>query len=163
MEDEMKPILLIFAVLLAGLAPTLPLWAQESPTPQQITAIKYTTLLTAALIAGEALALEIGMHLPANRGNGWLHPRNEIMMATDILTGVALIVLTFTQPEFYRTPAFYILTGLNIVTHVFRDVEYFAPLADPYCGNVPLLVINNVKLAGLIAAGSLGLNLSIRF
>jgi hypothetical protein len=41
--------------------------------------------------------------------------------------------------------------ALLLLAHLWRDVEYLAHWDNPFCINLPLFVVDNVKVAGLIA------------
>jgi hypothetical protein len=54
-----------------------------------------------------------------------------------------------------------LLVGLALLTHGYRDWEYVARASNPFCANAPLFVVNNLKLAGLLAAAILGARLML--
>ena len=80
-----------------------------------MSAAKLVILLTGLVIAGEALALQVGMHFLSERNNPWISFKNALLV------------------------------------HVYRDWEYLAHSANQFCLNLPLFVVNNVKLAGLLS------------
>jgi hypothetical protein len=42
----------------------------------------------------------------------------------------------------------------------YREWEYLARASNPFCANAPLFVVNNLKLAGLLAVAILGARLA---
>ena len=47
------------------------------------------------------------------------------------------------------------------MTHSLRDWEYLAGAANPFCANTPLIVVNNLKIAGLLATAIFGARLAL--
>jgi hypothetical protein len=117
---------------------------------------KITTLLTGAVVAGEALALLVGMHLLSESDNAWLSAKNDFFLALDILAGLGLLYLALAHRGPAWPYALYSLAGLALLTHGYREWEYLARAANPFCANLPLFVVNNLKLAGLLAVAILG-------
>lgn len=139
-----------------------PLLAPSLPGADQIF-LKATAIGTGLMVFGEALALEIGMNLPGENKLAWLTPKNNILMASDALLGLALVYLGLSQQELYSSPFFYGVTGITFATHVYREIEYFSEASDKYCFNTPLFILNNVKMAGLLTAAGTGLALKFKF
>jgi hypothetical protein len=54
---------------------------------------KAATLLTGMVVAGEALALLVGMHLLNEGDNPWPSLKNDFFLALDIAAGLGLIYL----------------------------------------------------------------------
>lgn len=57
--------------------------------------------------------------------------------------------------------AFHFLVSLALLTHAYREWEYLARAANPFCANRPLFVVNNLKLIGLLVAAVLGTSLAL--
>ena len=112
-------------------------------------ATKIITLLTGLVIVGEALALLIGMHFLSGRDNPWVSFKNDLLLALDIFTGSALVFLSL-RNGVPGNPIFWIMSGLTLLTHAYRDWEYLVQAANQFCLNLPLFLVNNFKLAGVI-------------
>ena len=112
-------------------------------------AIKIVILLIGLVIVGEALALLVGMHILSERVNPWISFKNDLLLAFDFFSGAALVFLSLRNSD----PGgliFWIAAGLALVTHAYRDWEYLIQAANLFCLNLPLFVVNNFKLAGVI-------------
>jgi len=120
---------------------------------------KIVTALTGLVIAGEALALMVGMHLLSEGANSWNSFKNDLFLLLDIAAALGLLVLALV----HRGPAWPYVPGsllvLSLVTHSYRDWEYLAGAANAFCANAPLLAVNNLKLALLLAGVVLGAQL----
>jgi hypothetical protein len=122
---------------------------------------KLVTLLAGLVIAGEALALLLGMHFLSEGDNGWLSVKNDLFLVLDILAGLGLVYLALAHRGAAWPYAFYIVVGLALLTHGFREWEYLAGAANPFCANCPLFAVNNLKLLGLLASAVLGWPLAL--
>ena len=110
---------------------------------------KIIAVLTGLVIAGEAAALLIGMHLLVRPTSPWLTPKNNALAVIDVISGVILVALTLTG----NAPGlFYATAALALITHSFRDWEYLSSIKNPFVFNLPLFIINNLKLVGALAA-----------
>lgn len=114
------------------------------------------TLVTGLFIAGEALALLVGMHFSSESDKSWISVKNDLFLALDILAGLGLVYLALAHRGVVWTYAFYFLTGLALLTHGYREWEYLAGTDNAFCANTPLFVVNNLKLAGLVVILFLG-------
>jgi hypothetical protein len=112
--------------------------------------MKFVSLLTGLVIAGEALALLVGMHFLSERNNPWISLKNDLLFALDILTGSALIASSLRTGN-PGNPIFWVALGLALLAHIYRDWETLSHAANPFCLNLPLFVVNNVKLVGLLS------------
>jgi hypothetical protein len=117
---------------------------------------KITTLLTGLVIAGEALALLVGMHFLSEGPNPWVSFKNDLFLVLDIVAGLGLVYLALA----HRGPGWpyglFTLAGLALLTHGYREWEYLAGAGNPFCANAPLFIVNTVKLVGLVAVFVLG-------
>ena len=120
-------------------------------------AFKLLTLVTGAVVAGEALALLVGMHVLSRGDNAWMSIKNDLFLALDIVAGVGLVVVALAHRGAVWPYAFMFLAGLALLTHAYREWEYLAGASNPFCANAPLFVVNTLKLAGLLAILTLGL------
>jgi hypothetical protein len=107
--------------------------------------------LTGTVIAIESLALLIGTHLVA-RDSAWTVPKNTILIALDILGGAWLLFVAVRGRSRPVSIAFYVVAGILLLTHLYREWEYLAGIPNAFCANMPLFVFNNLRLAGLVAA-----------
>jgi hypothetical protein len=117
---------------------------------------KITALLTGLVVAGEALALLVGMHFLSEGYNPWISLKNDLFLALDIVTGLALVFLALVDRGATWHYALYSLVGLTLLTHGYREWEYLASAGNPFCANAPLFVVNTLKLVGLAAVLVLG-------
>ena len=124
-------------------------------------AVKIAALLTGAAVAGEALALLVGMHFVSHGDNAWISVKNDLFLALDIVAGSGLVYLALSHRGAAWPYAFSILAGLALLTHGYREWEYLARASNPFCANGPLFVVNNLKLAGLLASAILGARLAL--
>jgi hypothetical protein len=120
---------------------------------------KVTTLLTGLVVAGEALALLVGMHLLSEGDNAWISAKNDLFLALDIVAGLGLVYLALAHRGAAWPYAFYCLAGLALLTHGYREWEYLIRASNPFCANAPLFVVNTLKPAGLLASTILGTRL----
>lgn len=126
------------------------------PIQQLFTVI---VIITGILIAGEAIALLVGMHFLSPGNNPWISIKNDLLLGLDIVIGLALIYSMITGTRTASLSAFYILVGAALLTHGFREYEYLARLPNRFCVNQPLFILNNLKLIG--SAISIGIALMI--
>jgi hypothetical protein len=115
---------------------------------------KITTLLTSTVVAGEALALLVGMHLLSEGDNSWISVKNDLFLALDIVAGLGLVYLALAHRGTAWPYALCFLVSLALLTHGYREWEYLARASNPFCANAPLFVVNNLKLAGLLAVAA---------
>jgi 4-hydroxybenzoate polyprenyltransferase len=50
---------------------------------------------------------------------------------------------------------FYVILLTIILTHIYREYEYVSLKEAKFCFNLPLFILNNIKLMGLFAMGIL--------
>ena len=53
-----------------------------------------------------------------------------------------------------------VLAYRTVLTPGYREWGYLARASNPFCANAPLYVVNNLKLAGLLAVAILGARLA---
>lgn len=122
---------------------------------------KTATLLTGIIVAGEALALLVGMHFLSEGNNPWISFKNDLLLFLDIVAGLGLVYLALAGGGVAWPYALYALVGLGFVTDGYREWEYLASAGNPFCANGPLFVVNNLKLAGLLAITVPGIRLAL--
>ncbi len=108
------------------------------------------TVITGLVIFGEAAALLVGTHILSKRDNPWTSLKNDIFLATDLIAGLVLIYFIFKSDNLFAPAILWTVTILMLISHGYRDAEYFLDLENKFCANMPLLVFNNVKLVGLL-------------
>lgn len=101
------------------------------------------TILLGLLLIGEALALWAGMHWQAKGENGWTSLKNDLLLLADILCGIFILLgRALNLPEL----VFWIVFGIVIASHAFREYEYITFQKQPFCTNLPLFIVNNLKI-----------------
>jgi hypothetical protein len=118
---------------------------------------KIVTLLTGAVTAGEALALLVGMHVLSQGDSAWVSTKNDLFLALDIVAGLGLVYLALAHRGAAWPYAFFVLAGLALLTHGYREREYLAGAGNAFCANAPLFVVNTLKFAGLLLTLALGI------
>lgn len=107
------------------------------------------TILTSLLIGGEALALLIGMHVLSERPNLWISVKNDFLLILDLVSALGLVLIVMNRNAILSN-AFYVLVIVSILSHGYRGWEYFADIQNKFCINLPLFIINDLKLLGLL-------------
>jgi len=101
------------------------------------------TILLAMLLIGEALALWAGMHWLSKGGNDWASYKNTVLLLLDAACGLLLMLgYAFRLPE----AIFWVVFTVMVVTHALREYEYLSLKPHPFCSNLPLFMMNNIKL-----------------
>ncbi len=118
---------------------------------------RIASLLTGLTMAGEALALLVGMHTLSAGDNPWTSVKNDLFLTLDIVAGLGLLYLVLARRG--APYGLYFLVGLALLTHGYREWEYLARASNPFCTNLPLFVVNSLKFAGLLAVAILGVQL----
>jgi hypothetical protein len=115
-------------------------------------------LATASLIIGESLLLILGNSLP--QISDWMAPKNLGLALSDIALGGILVYISLSEQELEANLFLFICSGIMIITHVYRDIEYLGNQSNPFVFNVPLFILNNIRLVGL--GTSLGISISLK-
>lgn len=101
------------------------------------------TILLAMLLIGEALALWAGRRWFSSGGNGWSSPKNDALLLLDAVCGLLLLLgWAFKLPE----AIFWAVFAAVVASHALREYEYLALKPHPFCSNLPLFMMNNIKL-----------------
>jgi len=113
--------------------------------------------LVGLVVLGEALALLVGLGMMSRWESPWLTQKNVIFLASDIFLGMFLVWGGF-QPS-SGLGRIMVIAGLVllVVSHAYRTWAYAAGQLDPFCFNLPLFIVNNVKLTGLLGVSILAL------
>jgi hypothetical protein len=111
--------------------------------------------LTGAVVAGESLALLVGMHVFA-KAEAWIDTKNIALALFDVAVGVGLVILALGRgaPSF----SFFVRGALLVaaMTHVYRVWEYLVGSEGRFFFNLPLLAFCVLRLLGLVAILVLG-------
>ena len=113
-------------------------------------ALQIFTIFVSILVAGEAAALAVGIHIIKKSQSPWISPKNDLLLALDIVVGLVLILLAFDSANFPQPLLFPLFTILGLITHIFRIWEYRNYRESSFCGNKPLSVFNILKFVGLL-------------
>lgn len=101
----------------------------------------------------------MGVHFLNEGNNPWLSFKNDLFLGLDIVTGLGLVYVALTDKNFLQSGVFYLLTAVILGSHGFREWEYLARTGNPFCANMPLFVVNNLKLIGALILAVSGLSL----
>ena len=121
------------------------------------TALRIVALLTGLVIAGEAMALLIGLRIVGSGDDPWLCAKNDLLLALDLVTGLGLICAVFVKRGPMTPYVFFAAVAIALLSHLFREWEVIARAANPFCANTPLFVVNNLKILGLLLTTWLGI------
>lgn len=120
-----------------------------------LTLFKLAAALTGAAVAGEALALLVGMHILGEGDNPWISLKNDALIGLDILCGLGLMGVALICRDPANSTWLYLFAAGSLLSHLYREWEYLAQASNPFCANRPLFAVNNLKLVGLILAAGL--------
>jgi hypothetical protein len=107
---------------------------------------RWIMVVMGLVVAGEALALLVGMNLP--RPSEWSTLKNNGLALVDVVTGVLLVVLLFCWKDVLSSLLLHVLLITVVASHGYREWEYTANGPNRFCANVPLFVLNSIKLVG---------------
>jgi hypothetical protein len=113
-------------------------------------ALQVVTILVGVIVTGEATALAIGMHLIKKSDSPWVSLKNDLLLALDVVVGLALILIAFDGGTLIQPIWFSIFITIGLLTHIFRIWEYLGGRQTPFCGNRSLFIFNNIKFIGLL-------------
>ena len=113
-------------------------------------AYKVLVGMTALLTAGEAVALLLGMLWLSPQPNPWLTLSNKMILLLDMILSFLMLVHVYGKRSRFPAVGFLIVSGLLFISHGYRNVEYIVGFSVmPFLVNPALLVVNNLKFAGL--------------
>jgi len=113
-------------------------------------ALQVVTILVSLVVAGEAAALAIGMHILKKSQSPWVSLKNDLLLAFDVVVGLVLIILATDAENFPQPFWFSLFVVIGLITHIYRIWEYLAGRQSSFCGNRPLFIVNNLKFLGLL-------------
>jgi hypothetical protein len=117
--------------------------------------VRVLELATGLAVAGEALALAVGMHLLSPRPNAWISAKNDLLLVIDIAVGVGLVGLALGDAAGSQTGILSVCLAAGITTHLYREWQWSTKALGRFCLNRPLMVVNTIKLAGLLGMAAL--------
>jgi hypothetical protein len=101
------------------------------------------TILLGVLLAGEALALWVGMRSARQAGADWNWKKNSLFVYLDLTCGLVLLLgMALKLPEFF----FWLVFAAVVASHAYREYEYLSLRQQPFCSNLALFILNNLKL-----------------
>jgi hypothetical protein len=107
--------------------------------------IQIASFLLGLLIIGEAVFLFIGIYVTGKKQNDWKTGFNLNTLLIDIAFGI-IIILNASE----TTPFVILAIPALIITHLFREVEYFKKdKKNRFLFNQQLFIVNTIKLIGL--------------
>jgi hypothetical protein len=122
--------------------------------------VKCLAVLFGIVLIGEALVLLVGMVFLTPRPNPWVTGQNVIILVLDLIFGACLIGFSLSYRGIATDQVLLFVTIAALMLHGFREWEYFARANKPnrFLMNIPLFILNNIKLFGLLLVGGLALN-----
>ena len=101
------------------------------------------TILLEILLVGEAAALFVGTRILGESSKQWISSKNTLLLFLDTFCGMTLILSESLKfPEII----FWIIFMVVVLSHTFREYEYLSLQKQPFCSNLPLFMVNNVKM-----------------
>ncbi len=113
---------------------------------------KILTLCAGGLIAGESALVLLHMNYPSARS--WSTLKNILLAFADIALGAFLVFFSIFWMGDAGSWLFYAAAAVLIATHVYREAEYLAGRTEPFAATRGLFVLNNVRIALLLAVSS---------
>lgn len=112
-------------------------------------ALRWAEIVVSLVVVGGAAALGVNAGLLAGEVTAWATTSNLLLLLSDAALAAGTIYCAVSSNE--RSPAVPVLAGLLVATHLYRAVEYFLEVSTPFCENVWLFLLNDVKLIGAAA------------
>ena len=100
-------------------------------------------MVLAFLLLGEALALLFELLLISKGKSAWVDHKNILLLIIDIICGILLMASVIYQTS---DGWFWLSLGMIYPTHAYREYEYLARGKNPFCSNLPLFIMNNIKI-----------------
>jgi len=100
-------------------------------------------MVLAFLLLGEALGLVFGTVLIGKNKSAWVDKKNILLLIIDSICGILLMASVIYQTS---DGWFWLSLGMIYPTHAFREYEYLARVKNPFCSNLPLFIVNNIKI-----------------
>jgi hypothetical protein len=119
------------------------------------------TILTGVVVAGEGLALVVGMHILSPPSNPWISLKNDLFLALDVIVGIALVIVAVTNRRMVESTMLLVLASASTIAHGYREWEYLVRAGDAFCANAPLFAVNSLKLVALLVIAIIAIRLRI--
>ena len=107
-------------------------------------------VIVCGIMIGEAFALLVGSLIIPSKTSNWLNKKNAIFLILDILVAV-FILAALPSMHYFDIEIFLLLLGIGLATHFYRTYQYYTKEQKKFCDNLPLFIVNNVKILGLLA------------
>jgi hypothetical protein len=102
--------------------------------------------LLGSVIIGEAVLLFIGRYIMGGKESAWKTRFNMNTLLIDIAFGLIILFHAFEDMPFIA-----IAIPALIITHLFREIEYFKKdKKSRFLTNTSLFIVNSIKLVGLL-------------
>lgn len=105
---------------------------------------RWLSLILGLVVTGEALALLVGMNLPSPGLSTWSTFKNNGLVLIDVITGIMIIYFSWRKD--IDNSIYQIVILLILILHSYRSWEYIYHPFNMFCVNLPLFIVNNVKL-----------------
>jgi hypothetical protein len=109
--------------------------------------VRWLAIALGSVVAGEALALLVGV----DWSSAWSW-KNNLLAPIELATCGLLIYLVLVGSRLHESVLPYTTLSIVLVSHAYRAWEYLAGQPDKYCLSHPSFILNNLKLAGAVAA-----------
>ena len=117
--------------------------------------LRVSELVAGLAVAGEAVALTVGMHFLSPRPNTWISAKNDLLLAIDVGVGVGLVGLALADAVGTQSGILGVCLAVGITAHFYRAWQWLADASGRFCINRPLVAVNAIKLAGLVGLAAL--------
>lgn len=112
--------------------------------------LKITNTLIASVLIVEALALLFGMLFCSQSGTEWLTTSNIVLLSLDMAMGILLISFSFKLDKILFYMILFFIVATIIGSHIYRNIDFAINSPNAFAFNIPLLVVNNLKLIGAL-------------
>jgi hypothetical protein len=107
------------------------------------------TVIVCGIMIGEAIALLAGTLIIPSQTSNWLNKKNASLLILDVIAGI-MILVALPQLHYLSFEIFLLLLAIGIATHTYRTIQYYSAEQIKFCSNLPLFIVNNLKLLGLL-------------
>jgi hypothetical protein len=113
-------------------------------------ALRIAEIATSLVVVGAAAALGYGMGLVGGgTPSSWATTPNLILLLSDAFLGMLMIYFAVSSRE--RATLALAAAVVLAVTHLYRAIEFFLDVAQPFASNIGLFLLNDLKLIGAVA------------
>ena len=111
--------------------------------------LRVVEIVTSLVIVGEATALGLGAGLLGDAATAWATTSNLILLLSDVALGAVLIYFAVSSNEI--SIAVPLVAAILTLSHLYRAVEFFLDVENPFCSNFGLFLVNDLKVVGAVA------------